>query len=129
MSESIKAIIKANSTKVKVVKVLVETLSLRRDRHDSKPSVMSEFEVTPQFVWTKLDDFLGKHIKDVEIVEVAAVDETTFPREKTIQILKSWCVCHLQAVHSIPFFLTLTTMKGRIIPTVLHRKVQMMKMS
>ena len=58
MSESIKAIIKANSTKVKVVKVLVETLSLRRDRHDSKPSVMSEFEVTPQFVWTKLESIL-----------------------------------------------------------------------
>ena len=58
MSESIKAIIKANSTKVKVVKVLVETLSLRRDRHDSKPSVTSEFEVTPQFVWTKLESIL-----------------------------------------------------------------------
>eukprot|EP00090_Calanus_glacialis_P009100 TRINITY_DN17448_c0_g1_i1.p1 TRINITY_DN17448_c0_g1~~TRINITY_DN17448_c0_g1_i1.p1 ORF type:complete len:268 (-),score=94.60 TRINITY_DN17448_c0_g1_i1:42-845(-) len=82
MSESIKAIIKANSTKVKVAKVPVETLSLRRDRQDdSKPLVMSELEVTPQFqkfVGTKLDDFLGKQIKDVvkEKVEVAAADES-----------------------------------------------------
>ena len=82
MCESIKAIIKANSTKVKEVKVPVETLSLTLDsQDDSKPSVMSELEVNSQFqkfVWTKLNDFLGKHIKDVvkEKVEVADVDET-----------------------------------------------------
>lgn len=80
MSDSIKAIIEANSNKVKAPKLKVDAPSLRRDRQeDSKPVVLftSELEVTPQFqkfVANKLDLLLDDNIEDI-------VDESKATKE------------------------------------------------
>jgi len=69
MSESIKAIIKANANKAKAPKFEPDAPSLRRDKQaDSKPAAISELDVTPQFqkfVANKLDDLLDKNIEDI----------------------------------------------------------------
>jgi len=88
MSASIKAILKANTTKVKTNYVASTAPSLRRDRQDdSKPSIMSELDVTPQFqkfVGSKLDDFLDKQIKDV----LKEKKEVALDKENELKLLK-----------------------------------------
>jgi len=88
MSDSIKAILKANTNKVKTNYVASTAPSLRRDRQDdSKPSIMSELDVTPQFqkfVGSKLDNFLDKQIKDV----LKEKKEVALDKENELKLLK-----------------------------------------
>ena len=72
LSDTLKRIVEKNRSlsKKKVSTEEGKLKSLRRDKQteDSKPSVISELDVTPQFqkfVGSKLDEFLDSQIKDV----------------------------------------------------------------
>eukprot|EP00092_Neocalanus_flemingeri_P031543 GFUD01034254.1.p1 GENE.GFUD01034254.1~~GFUD01034254.1.p1 ORF type:complete len:272 (+),score=75.20 GFUD01034254.1:71-886(+) len=90
LSDSIKAIIIANATKVKPQRCLLDAPSLRRDRQeDSKPAFVSELDVTPQFqkfVANKLGDLLDRCIKDKDEGNDENVDVKTDQNE--LKLLK-----------------------------------------